>query len=306
MEKNTEEQEAVNSTKNQNDSSTKGKSLQDSRASILEKHQNQKAIKGTTSNKKISSEKEIEIQKIKEEINKLKSISSEQQLTDNFNNEEYIQIVEKTLFNFRNEINSPINSIEYSTENLYLEFERLFNYFNTLSGSSYPTEALDRAFIYVNTIMSAPVESLEPSDAREKKKKFAALLEGYNIINSKRAAEYFVTNGIYFVDDELFWILSQPKGEIIFEFMISLLSIKQSFEILNDAKRRARFLTSNLSIPTEKEFNAPLEEEIITEEQQNKQKFKRRIIFNELKPYIKAGIILLNLYAVIKMIFHWY
>ena len=302
MSKITEQQAAVNSTKQQNDSTTQAGSLQNNRAAILEKHQ-----KETKTGKSVASEKEKEIQKIKEEINKLKSISSDNIITPNiFNIDEYAQKVEKTLFNFRNEINSPINSIEYSSENLHLEFERIINYFNTLSYSAYPTEALGRAFAYVNTIMSTTPETIEPADAREKKKKFIALLEGYNILNSKRAAEFFISNGVYFVDDELFWILSQPKGEILFEFMISLLSINQSFEILNDAKSRTRFLTGNLIIPSEKEISSTIEEEITAEEQVAEKKLKRKIIFNELKPFIKVGIIVLNLYAVLKMIFHWY
>ncbi len=285
------------------DTETQNINLQDSRASILEKHLNKQ--KEEKSPIKSNSEKELEIKKIKEEIEKIKGAEATPPVVQ-IQNQEYAQLVNKILFEFRNEINSPINSIEYSTENLKSEYNKLINNFTILSASAYPAEALERAFNYANVMMSEPVQ--EVADAtliRDRKKKFAALLAEYNILNSNRAAEYFVSAGIFYIDAELFWILSQPKAEVLFEIIISLLSINQSFEILHSAKSRTRFLTANLIIPSDKEINNRAQETISEEEKKGDTILKRKFISDEIIPVIKMAIILLNLFAIFKMLFYF-
>ena len=225
MDETAEQKTSTLQSKNeQNDSSPQNKNLQDNRASILEKHLHK--------NKSVTnSSKDLEINKIKEEINKIKKGETSapviEQTTD-----EYTQLVNKTLFQFRNEINSPINSIEYSTENLKLEYERIINYFQELADSAYPTEALSRALEYVNQMDNTSTQSDDATELRERKKTFVDLLKEYEFKNTNKAADYFISSGVYFIDDELFWIFSQPKAEILFDLMVSILSIRQSFEIL--------------------------------------------------------------------------
>jgi len=87
--------------------------------------------------------------------------------------------------------------------------------------------------------------------------------------------------------------------------MISILSIRQSFEVLNSAKSRTRFLTANLIIPSDKGFINPLSEESQEEEKEGDKKLKRQFISDELKPVIKMIIILLNLFVIFKILFHF-
>ena len=280
-------------TKEKTEAPTIKENLQASRAYILQEHLHQS-----------KDEKENEIKRIKEEINKLKHQNETPSHAEQ-EREEYAELVEKILFEFRNEINSPINSIEYAGENLKKEYDRLLVNIVTLSNSAYPTEALERAVNYVNGLTTVAPQNENTLEFRERKKTFGAILDEYNIINSKRAAEYFVLSGVFYVDDELYWIMTQPKGDTLFEIMISLLSIRQSFEVLNSSKTRTRFLTSNLIIPSDKEFHRINEEKIKEEEKKTDVILKRKFMVMELMPVVKMIIILLNLFVIFKIIFRF-
>ncbi len=300
MNKSEEEKTFTNQgTENHNHSPGLDFNLGENRAAVLEKHLNKNKATGP-------SEKELEIKRIKEEINKLKkSFPETNHQAEETNSDEYARLVQKVLFEFRNEINSPINSIEYSSESLKLEYERVINYFTLLADSAYPTEALGRTIDYVNTMVNLPDDSLEAVELRERKKVFVALLQEYEFRNANKAADYFISAGIYYIDDELYWIFSQPKAEVLFDLMISILSIRQSFEVLNSAKSRTRFLTANLIIPSDKGFINPLSEESQEDEKEGDIKLKRQFISDELKPVIKMIIILLNLFVIFKILFHF-
>ncbi len=284
-----------------NNADLSGNNLQENRAAVLENHLRKNKDENYFSTPSARVDKDAEISKIKEEINKIKNAAAVEAPAET-KTDDYKASVDKLLFNFRNEINSPINSIEYSTENLQAEYERIINYFGMLSGPDYPAEALDRVVDYVNVLMENTVEKLEPTEIRERKKTFLALLKEYEFKNSKRGADYFVESGVYFIDDELLWIFSQPKAEILFDLMIAILSVKQSFEVLTAAKSRTRYLISNLFVSAGKE--APVEFKVTEQQIAETKKQKRQLRFNEIKPVLKMAIILLNLFAIFNMLFH--
>jgi hypothetical protein len=84
------------------------------------------------------------------------------------------------------------------------------------------------------------------------KEKFSQQLSSYKINNPQRAAEYLMSSGIYAVDAELNSILTDANGNVLFQLMISLLSVKQSFSLLDSAKSRTRYLLTTLKNYTNK------------------------------------------------------
>lgn len=229
--------------------------LQNRRANVLQKHlknnaENNNTFKFETTpasyaiQNEVIDEKDLEIQRLKAELLILKNGAVNKENTE-VHEKEYTKVLDKLLPDFLHEISNPFSSIEYSSQNLQAEYQRILKTFVSFTDSTKDTKAFQRVLNYVNSLVIASEISNE-QETRELKEKFVAQLANYNLRNPQRAAEYLMASGIYAVDAELNSFISQPNGELLFQLMISLLSVKQSFSLLETAKGRTRYLITNL------------------------------------------------------------
>ena len=144
-----------------------------------------------------------------------------------------------------------MSSIEYSSQNLQAEYQRVLKIFVSFTDSTKDTKAFQRVLNYVNSLVNTNSIS-NYDEIRELKEKFIEQLSKYDLRNPQRAVEYLMASGIYAVDAELNSFITQPNGELLFQLMISLLSVKQSFSLLDTAKSRTRYLITTLKNYTNK------------------------------------------------------
>ncbi len=235
--------------------------LQHKRASILEKHlkstSEEKAIDNTLAKpiksdyrKEAIDEKDLEIQRLKAELLILKNTKTNSETTD-AQEKEYTKVLDKLLPDFLHEISNPFSSIEYSSQNLQAEYQRILKTFVSFTDSTKDTKAFQRVLNYLNSLVIATTSS-NNQETRELKEKFIEQLSKYNLRNPQRAVEYLMASGIYAVDAELNSFITQPNGELLFQLLISFLSAKQSFSLLDTAKSRTRYLITTLKNYTNK------------------------------------------------------
>lgn len=239
-------------------------SLQNRRAFILKKHINENNIEfssnednfyGTVSAGAIQTEdeleKEIELLNLKSELVNLKSTQLNKQTTE-LHDKEFNKVLDKLLPDFLHEISSPVSSVEYSSDNLLIEYQKIISSFVTIAESEEPVEALQKVVNYAAALEASNTVSFEGKELRETKKKFISDLTRYEIKHPQRAAEFLMSAGITGINEKLHWIIKQPQGHLLFDLLISLLSIKQSFAVLDAAKTRSRYLVSTLKNYTNK------------------------------------------------------
>lgn len=234
--------------------------LQHRRASILEKHlkstgeektvENNSRNTNSPSYRTVLDEKDLEIQRLQAEIFALKNTESAS-ASEAIHDKEYTKVLDKLLPDFLHEISNPFSSIEYSSQNLQAEYQRVLKTFVSFTDSTKDTKAFQRVLNYVNSLVNT--NSISNNDEiRELKEKFIEQLSKYDLRNPQRAVEYLMASGIYSVDAELNSFITQPNGELLFQLMISLLSVKQSFSLLDTAKSRTRYLITTLKNYTNK------------------------------------------------------
>jgi hypothetical protein len=256
-----EKQIAENKNKSSADS-LENTSLQNRRAAILEKHlkinnEEPAANNNFSSNAPVNSietekelEKELELLNLKSELYNLKSA----QLNKNTesHDKEFTKVLDKLLPDFLHEISSPVSSVEYSSDNLQVEYQKLITSFIAIADADGPAEGFQKVIGYVSSLETNSLASFDAKELREKKKKFVSDLTHYQIKNPQRAAEFLMSSGVYGINEKLHWIIKQPQGHLLFDMLISLLSIKQSFAVLDAAKSRSRYLVSTLKNYTNK------------------------------------------------------
>jgi signal transduction histidine kinase len=195
-------------------------------------------------------DKDLEIKLLKAQIEELKQnqilLASEETKVD-----KAVSTVQELLPDFLHEISSPVSSIEYSAENLLSEYQKVMNDFATLFAETSSPIVL-KTLEYTNTLSTQLSIPQQVENFREKKKQFLTAIAPYHFKNTQRATEYFVSAGLTGIDEELHSIISDEKGELLFQMMVSLLAIKQSFTVLNSAKNRTRYLISSLKNYTNK------------------------------------------------------
>ena len=237
-------------------------SLQNRRAAILEKHlkinnEEPAANNNFSSNAPVNSietekelEKELELLNLKSELYNLKSA----QLNKNTesHDKEFTKVLDKLLPDFLHEISSPVSSVEYSSDNLQVEYQKLITSFIAIADADGPAEGFQKVVSYVSSLETNSLASFDAKELREKKKKFVADFTHYQIKHPQRAAEFLMSSGVYGINEKLHWIIKQPQGHLLFDMLISLLSIKQSFAVLDAAKSRSRYLVSTLKNYTNK------------------------------------------------------
>ena len=233
--------------------------LQHRRANILEKHLQTNKDDFSTNYDKVPTKtethqkasidaKDIEIQQLKAELAALKNV---QAAPHESSDKEFSNVLDKLLPDFLHEISNPFSSIEYSSQNLQAEYQRILKTFVLFTDSTKDTKAFQRVLNYVNSLVNTTTVSNE-EDTRELKEKFVEQLAAYGLRNPQRSAEFLISSGIYAVDAELNSFIIQPNGELLFQLLISLLSMKQSFLLLDTAKSRTRYLITTLKNYTNK------------------------------------------------------
>ena len=239
-------------------------SLQNKRAGILEKHlrgnnpdvsSDSDFLVGSSGSNLIQNEedleKELELLRLKSELISLKS-AQVHKASDEVLDKEFNKVLDKLLPDFLHEISSPISSVEYSSDNLFTEYQKIISSFISIAEFDYPVEAFQKVVNYVSALENSNVAVYDAKELRELKKKFISDLTRYQIKHPQRAAEFLISSGIYGINEKLHWIISQPQGIILFDMLISLLSVKQSFAVLEAAKKRSRYLVSTLKNYTNK------------------------------------------------------
>ncbi len=239
-------------------------SLQNKRASILEKHISKSTgetyvnqqeqfekTKQTPLPTQQELEKEMELLNLKAELIDLKNAQLNHQTLEH-HDKEFNKVLDKLLPDFLHEISSPISSVEYSSDNLYNEYQKIISSFVSVAESDQPMEAFQKVVAYVATLQSDNTISFDGKELREQKKKFIADLTRYQIKHPQRAAEFLIASGVTSINEKLHWIIKQPQGLLLFDLLISLLSVKQSFSVLDAAKARSRYLVSTLKNYTNK------------------------------------------------------
>ncbi len=239
-------------------------SLQNKRAGILEKHlrgnnpdvsSDSDFLVGSSGSNLIQNEedleKELELLRLKSELISLKS-AQVHKASDEVLDKEFNKVLDKLLPDFLHEISSPISSVEYSSDNLFTEYQKIISSFISIAEFDYPVEAFQKVVNYVSALENSNVAVYDTKELRELKKKFISDLTRYQIKHPQRAAEFLISSGIYGINEKLHWIISQPQGIILFDMLISLLSVKQSFAVLEAAKKRSRYLVSTLKNYTNK------------------------------------------------------
>jgi signal transduction histidine kinase len=236
--------------------------LQQMRASVLKRHQKpndekefteipESSVKKKSINvSKQEDTKDLEIRLLKEEIQKLKNVGAVNE-TSEVHEKEYSNVLDKLLPDFLHEISNPFSSIEYSSQNLQTEYQRILKTFSAFTESTEKTKTFERVLNYVNSLVTNTSFS-NSEEVRILKEKFTQQLSVYQVRNAQRAAEYLMSSGIYAIDAELNAIITQPNGELLFQLLISLLSVKQSFSLLESAKSRTRYLITTLKNYTNK------------------------------------------------------
>ncbi len=200
----------------------------------------------------------LEIQKQNEEIKILKSELEQLKIAEqnHFNslsqNNQVSGTLDKLLPDFLHELSSPVSLLEYSLENLMLDYQKVIKALTTFAFSEQTRVAALATLNFTQTLNAHNFKASNSLETREKKKIILDALAPYKFNNKQRGADYFVIAGITKIDDDLHAIFNHKDGEQLFELMVSLISIGQSFSILESAKARARNLINTLKCYTNK------------------------------------------------------
>lgn len=238
--------------------SQKNKSLQDLRATILKKHyrknENDEAEElenyntnynstVTKSFKKNDVKSEIEF--LKDEIERLKE--QENQTSEVLGLKHQLAgVLEQLIPDFIHDISSPISILEYSLNNLMEDHHKAMKLLTSFSFGLNDSNCALEIYNYSQTLTSFTSWSINQMELRSMKKILVLELQEFKFKNVQRGADIFVNSGIFHVDDKLKSLFTGQNGEQLFELLVSLLSIKQSFSILESAKNKSNNLITTL------------------------------------------------------------
>ncbi len=226
-------------------------SLQDKRAIFLQDHfknnsKNSEAnVPATSTDNSIKSNftspYEIEILKLKAEIEDLKKVTSQA------NTKKDIQsamsgVLDKILPDFVHEISSPVSILDNSLENLLLQYNKVMNTYTDLVNNESTKDAAIYIYQYTQTISHFLANINHNLKFRENKKVLITELSRYNFKNIQHGADHLMTAGVLHIDEKLHTVFSQEKGFELFDLLISFISVKQSFAILETAKFKSKNL----------------------------------------------------------------
>ena len=246
--------------------SQKNKSLQDLRATILKKHYrknetddldesvNYRTNYNSSNAKSIkNSDVKSEIEFLKDEIERLKE--QENQTSEVLGLKHQLAgVLEQLIPDFIHDISSPISLLEYSLSNLMEDFQKSMKILTTFSSDiNFSNGSLD-IYNYCQEITSFSSWSINQMELRSMKKVLVLELQEFKFKNIQRGADIFVNSGIFHVDEKLKSIFTGQNGEQLFELLVSLLSIKQSFSILESAKNKSNNLITSLRNYTRKQI----------------------------------------------------
>jgi len=192
-----------------------------------------------------------EIKFLKSELERLK-ISEQNHFDSLAQNNQMSGTLDKLLPDFLHELSSPVVLLEYSLENLIVDYQKVIKSLTTLAFNEQTKEATLETLNYAQSLYVHNFKVSNSLETREKKKLILDALAPYKFKHTQRGADYIVIAGINRIDDQLHTIFSHAEGEKLFELMVSLISISQSFSILDSAKTRARNLISTLRNYTNK------------------------------------------------------
>ena len=196
-----------------------------------------------------------EIKFLKSELERLK-ISEQNHFDSLVQNNQMSGTLDKLLPDFLHELSSPIVLLEYSLDNLILDYQKVIKALTFLAFNEQTREATLETLNYTQSLDVHDFKASNSLETREKKKLVLDALAPYKFKHTQRGADYIVIAGINRIDDKLNIIFSHKEGEKLFELMVSLISINQSFSILDSAKTRAKNLISTLKNYTNKKNNS--------------------------------------------------
>lgn len=246
----------------------KNKSLQDLRATILKKHyrknetddadesENYRANYNSSVTKTIkNNDVKSEIEFLKDEIERLKE--QENQTSEVLGLKHQLAgVLEQLIPDFIHDISSPISILEYSLNNLMEDHHKAMKILTSISSDiNYSNGSFD-IYNYSQAITSFSSWNINPIELRSMKKKLVLELQEFKFKNVQRGADNFINSGIFHIDDKLKNIFTSQNGEQLFELLISLLSIKQSFSILESAKNKSNNLITTLRNYTRKQLGS--------------------------------------------------
>jgi signal transduction histidine kinase len=262
-EKKTAKAEIVDKNKSQ-----KNKSLQDLRATILKKHyrknetddsdesENYRSNYNSTVTKSIkNNDVKSEIEFLKDEIERLKE--QENQTSEVLGLKHQLAgVLEQLIPDFIHDISSPISLLEYSLSNLMEDHHKAMKLVTSFSFGLNDSNCALEIYNYSQTLTSFTSWSINQMELRSMKKILVLEIQEFKFKNVQRGADIFVNSGIFHVDDKLKSLFTRQNGEQLFELLISLLSIKQSFSILESAKNKSNNLITTLRNYTRKQLGS--------------------------------------------------
>lgn len=226
-------------------------SLQDKRAIFLQDHYKNKSKNGEANlatksnaisvNSNSPSTHEIEIHKLKLEIEDLKKVTSQANANKDIQSA-MSGVLDKILPDFVHEISSPVSILDNSLENLLFQYNKVLSAYTELVNNEDTKNAAIYIYQFTQTITHFLANVNHNLKFRENKKALIAELSRYNFKNIQHGADHLITAGVLNIDEKLHSIFGQVKGNDLFDLLISFISVKQSFAILETAKYKSKNL----------------------------------------------------------------
>ncbi len=226
-------------------------SLQDKRAIFLQDHfknksKNSEAILATKSKdisvkSNLTSTYELEIYKLKAEIEDLKKVTSHTTKKNDIQSA-MSGVLDKILPDFVHEISSPVSILDNSLENLLFHYNKVMDTYTVLVNNENTKDAAIYVYQYTKTINHFLANTSHNLKFREHKKILIAELSRYSFKNIQQGADHLLTADVLHIDEKLHSIFSQERGSELFDLLISFISVKQSFAILETAKFKSKNL----------------------------------------------------------------
>jgi len=226
-------------------------SLQDKRAIFLQDHFKNKTKNGeaplatksnaVSVNSNLTSNYEFEIQKLRAEIEDLKKVSTQASAKKDIQSA-MSGVLDKILPDFVHEISSPVSILDNSLENLLFQYNKVLSNYTELVNNESTKDAAIYIYQFTQTITHVLANINHNLKFRENKKVLITDLSRYNFKNLQHGADHLMTAGVLNIDEKLHTVFSQVRGNELFDLLISFISVKQSFAILETAKFKSKNL----------------------------------------------------------------
>ena len=240
--------------------------LQDKRAAFLKDHFKNKSKKEDSFENDVISQKKVTplktnlISTYEEEINNLKlEVENLKKLSKVDIKSQMSGVMDKLLPDFVHEISSPVSILDNALENLLLQYGKVMDICTALMLNESTKDGAGYIYNYTQSIDVFLVNVNHNLQFRENKKLLVTQLSVYNFKNVQYGADHLLTAGIVSIDENLHSFFCHTKGADFFDLLISLISIKQSFSILNTAKVKSKNLIVSIKNYTSRSSESVVE-----------------------------------------------